>query len=144
MNTKEAILTFNSQAGKLNHIKSKVCNNPEKDFIRTRKVSFEFTVRSILSFGGGILTNELLKTRKFTPDAPSPAAFIQQGNKISPSAFSSLLSIVNTAFNQDLRYKGYRLVAADGSHVQILQPSGLGFLRKIQKQWTSPPIMGFI
>lgn len=119
MNTKEAISKFNSQITSLNHIKSKLCCRPEKDFTRNRKVSFEFTIRSILSFGGGNLTNELLKARKFALDTPSSSAFIQQRSKISYAAFSELFSMINLTFDQDLRYKGYRLMAVDGSHIHV-------------------------
>lgn len=119
MNMKEAVSKFDCQISGLDRIRSRFCNHPEKDFTRNRKVSFAFTVRSILSFGGGTLTNELLKISKFAPDTPSSSAFIQQRGKISPAAFSELFSRTSLAFDQDLRYRGYRLIAVDGSHIHV-------------------------
>ncbi len=110
---------FDSQIAALNDIKSEFCVNPKKDFTHDRKLSFSFTVRTILSFGGGTPTNELLKINRFAPDTPTPSAFVQRRNKISPEAFSTLFSMINDAFDQDLRHKGYRLMAVDGSHVHV-------------------------
>ena len=119
MNTKDVVSKFDSLINRLEQSKEKFSIHPEKDFSRNRKISFGFIVRSILSFGGSTLTNELLRMGKYSPDSPSPSAFIQQRSKISHTAFTKLFHMGNLAFDQDLRYKGYRLMAVDGSHVQV-------------------------
>lgn len=119
MNIKKVVSAFELQISKLSSVRSSFCLHPEKDFTRNRKVPFEFTMRSILSFGGGTLTNELLKITKFASTTPTSSAFIQQRNKISYKAFSELFSMINSEFDQDLRYKGYRLMAVDGSHIHV-------------------------
>lgn len=119
MNSKEVVAKFNSQIRDLDRMKSEFCRNPEKDFTRNRKLSFESTIRSILFLGGSTLTNEILKINKFSPKAPSASAFVQQREKISPAAFFRLFSMVNDSFSRDLRYRGYRLMAIDGSHIHV-------------------------
>ena len=78
MNIQKVVEKFNSETMKLDNIKSEFCVSPEKDFTRDRKISFASLIRSILSFGGGTLTSELLKINKFTPDLPTSSAFVQQ------------------------------------------------------------------
>ena len=119
MNIQEVVTKFNSEIMKLDNIKSEFCIHPKKDFSRNRKITFVSTIKSILSFGGGTLTNELLKINKFATDTPTSSAFVQQRDKISPKAFSKLFSIINHEFDQDIRYKGYRLMAVDGSHIHV-------------------------
>lgn len=119
MNLKETVAKFNSQIRNLDRMKSEFCRNPEKDFTRNRKLSFESTIRSVLFLGGSTLTNEILKINKFSPNAPSSSAFVQQRAKISPEAFSRLFTMVNQSFDKDLRHRGYRLMAVDGSHIHV-------------------------
>ena len=119
MNIQKVVETFHSEIVKLETIKSEFCIHPEKDFIRDRKIPFSAVIRSILSFRGSTLTNELLKINKFAPDSPTLSAFVQQRNKISPEAFSTLFSMMNQALDQNTRYKGYRLMAVDGSHIHV-------------------------
>lgn len=119
MNIKEVVTKFDSELIKLDSIKSEFCIHPEKDFTRNRKITFISTIKSILSFGGGTLTNELLKINKFATDTPTSSAFVQQRDKITPNAFSALFSMINQAFDQDIRYKDYRLMAVDGSHIHV-------------------------
>ena len=84
MNIQKVVEKFNSETMKLDNIKSEFCVSPEKDFTRDRKISFASVIRSILLFGGGTLTSELLKINKFTPDLPTSSAFVQQRDKVSP------------------------------------------------------------
>ena len=119
MNIQEVVTKFDSELTKLDSIKSEFCIHPGKDFSRNRKITFVSTIKSILSFGGGTLTNELLKISKFATDTPTSSAFVQQRDKICPKAFSTLFSMINREFDQDIRYKGYRLMAVDGSHIHV-------------------------
>ena len=119
MNIQEVVKKFDSEIAKLEIIKSEFCIHPEKDFTRDRKIPFTSVIKSVLSFGGGTLTNELLKINKFATDAPTSSAFIQQRDKISPDAFATLFSMINQAFDQHISYKGYRLMAVDGSNIHV-------------------------
>lgn len=46
---------------------------------------------------------------------PTVSAFVQQRNKISVTAFETLLHKFTESFPQQKLYKGYRLLAVDGS-----------------------------
>ena len=93
--------------------------NPEKDFSRNRKLSFEKTMTSILCMGGGSLTNELMDCFSCSSDTPSTSAFVQQRAKILPEAFETLFRMFTDSIAANSLYKGYRLLAVDGSDLQI-------------------------
>ena len=93
--------------------------NPNADFTRQRKLSFETVVSLMLSMGGNSLTNELIEYFNYDVNMASSSAFIQQRDKLLPSALKFLLNEFTSSF-QDLKtYEGYRLLAADGSDLNI-------------------------
>lgn len=94
-------------------------SNPGKDFTRNRKLSFEQTVTSILSMSGGTLRNELMNIFDFKNNTPSVSALVQQRSKILPLAFETLFHSFTDSFTQQKLYKGYRLLAVDGSDIRI-------------------------
>ena len=98
------------------------CRNPGKDFSRSRKLSFAGTMKIVLGFGARSLSNELLDAFRFAPDAASPSAFVQCRNKILPGAFETVFkrfSMSSSRFCSPKLYKGYRLLAVDGSDIHI-------------------------
>lgn len=93
--------------------------NPNVDFTRKRKLSFETVVNVTLSMGGNSLTSELMEYFDYDIDMASSSAFIQQRNKLLPFAFEFLLNEFTHSF-QDLKtYEDYRLLAVDGSDLNI-------------------------
>lgn len=93
--------------------------NPNVDFTRNRKLSFETVMRLMLSMGGNSLTNELMEYFHYDVDMASSSAFIQQRNKILPYAFEFLLNEFTHSFQDFKTYDGYRLLAVDGSDLNI-------------------------
>ena len=99
-------------------------NNPQKDFSRTRKLPFRKVISFLLSIEGGSLTSEMLKHFGCSIDMASSSAFIQQRSKINPHAFPTLFDLFVDKTDSIRLYKGFRLIAADGSDIQIpLNPS---------------------
>lgn len=100
---------------------SQYVSNPNHDFIRNRKLPFEKMISSILSMEGRSLNNELLYQSGYAIDTPTSSAFIQQRNKISYQAFESLFHDFTRKATKDSvsLFNGYRLLAVDGSDVQI-------------------------
>lgn len=86
-----------------------------KDFVRTRKLSFETVVKMLLSIGSGSLNKELIEYFNYDLEAASSSAFVQQQKKLLPEAFQFLLNEFTHSFNDYKTYEGYRLVAIDGS-----------------------------
>ena len=93
--------------------------DPGRDFTRKRKLPFDKVISFLLAMEGGSLTTEMLRYFGCSPDIASNSAFVQQRGKIHPSAFSSLFDLFVQKTNKDLYYKGFRLLAADGSDIQI-------------------------
>ena len=93
--------------------------DPNRNFTRKRKLPFEKVISFLLAMEGGTLTSELLKYFGCSGNTASSSALVQQRNKIDPAAFSSLFDLFVQKTDQDVRYKGYRLIAADGSDIQI-------------------------
>ena len=111
---------------KLNYAITKLCdtswmfvNDPARDFTRERKLPLKEVISALLCMEGGSLTGELLRYFGCSQHTASSAAFIQQRQKLNSFAFPALFDLfVNCTDNAKL-YKGYRLLAADGSDIQI-------------------------
>ncbi len=93
--------------------------DPDRNFKKKRKLPFDKVVSFLLAMEGGTLTAELLKYFGCTPSIATTSALVQQRGKIDASAFSSLFDLFVQKTNKDLYYKGFRLLAADGSDIQI-------------------------
>lgn len=93
--------------------------NPNRDFTRERKLPLREVISILLCMEGGSLTGELLRYFRCSRYSPSSSAFIQQRQKINEFAFPSLFSLFVKHTDKDRLYKGYRLLAADGSDIQI-------------------------
>lgn len=95
--------------------------NPHSDFSRKRKFSFHTLVNFILCLEAGSLKDELYKFFDYHLDTPTSSAFVQQRSKVSYEAFASLFHSFNAATydRYSCLYKGYRLLAIDGSSVSI-------------------------
>ena len=89
--------------------------NPGRDFTRTRKLPFKQTVKAIISMSGKSIRGELMDFFNLDTSAPTVSAFIQQRNKISYHAFEALFHSFTNAIDEQKLYRGYRLLAVDGS-----------------------------
>lgn len=92
---------------------------PEKDFTRNRKLPFPKLVSFLLAMEGGTLTTELLKRFGCSPNTASASAFVQQRSKLAMETFPSLFELFVRKTQPIKLYKGFRLLAADGSDIQI-------------------------
>ena len=93
--------------------------NPNKDFIRNRKLNFKSVIKILLSIGGGSISKELLQYFNYDTDAASASAFVQQRDKILPATFEVLLNKFTNSFDNLKTFQGYRLIAVDGSDLNI-------------------------
>lgn len=88
---------------------------PGRDFSRKRKLSFETMLLLLLGMAGGSLQAELLEHSGYGMDTATASAFIQQRDKLLPIALEYILHEFTLSFSDMRRYKGYRLLAVDGS-----------------------------
>ena len=102
---------------------SEVCwlfsKKPGVYFTRNRKLPFEKIISTLLSMEGGSLTSELLKRFGCSADIASASAFVQQRGKLNEIVFPMLFSLFVKKTDSYKRYKGLRILAADGSDIQI-------------------------
>lgn len=102
----------------VNEISSKhqgYVSNPKKDFCRNRKLPFKKMIYSILAMSSKDLKCEIMDFFDMDKDIPTVSAFVQQRSKISANAFETLFRQFTSSFDKMKLYKGYRLIAVDGS-----------------------------
>ena len=109
------ISIINSQKQNL----SSLVSNPNIDFSRNRKIPYETMILSLLTMEGTTLTNELLRQFGCSASTATSSAFVQQRKKILPIALENLFRDFVSKTAQDDNYKGYKLLAVDGSDIQI-------------------------
>ncbi|WP_338547604.1 transposase [Emergencia sp. JLR.KK010] len=94
-------------------------SNPKTDFSRNRKIPYEKMILSLLTMEGASLSNELLRQFGYGLNTATSSAFVQQRKNILPKAFASLFHDFTAATYSNDNYKGYKLLAVDGSDIQI-------------------------
>lgn len=92
---------------------------PEKDFSRKRKISFSDMICFLLSMNGNTVRREWMEYWNFSTDMASVAAFSQQRQKLLPDSIDFLFHSFNDSFTSLDTYRGYRLIACDGSDLAI-------------------------
>lgn len=92
---------------------------PGKDFTRKSKLSFEETISFLLAMEGKSLNNELMQYFKCSKDTPSASAIVQCRSKMLPEAMAFLFRRFASEFGSENTYKGFRLLAVDGSDVHV-------------------------
>lgn len=93
--------------------------NPSKDFSRKRKLPFEQMMKIVLSMTGKSICGELMDAFELKLNAPTVSAFVQQRNKIKYDAFETLFRNFTNAVDELKLFKGYRLLAVDGSDLHV-------------------------
>ncbi|MGL4992194.1 MAG: hypothetical protein ACRC57_13715 [Sarcina sp.] len=97
----------------------KFVKNPLKDFTRNRKITFESLITLMLSMNGKSINKELLEYFNFQETTLSTAAIIQQRAKLLPVIFQYLFHRFTSIHKEYKTFKGYRILAVDGSKLTI-------------------------
>jgi len=111
--------TLSSLISELSASSALFVKNPGKDFTRNRKLPFEPVVHLLISMGGNSIYKELLESQGYDVNTATTSAFVQQRDKILPCAFEYLLHEFTRSYTDIKKYRGYRLLAADGSTLHI-------------------------
>lgn len=93
--------------------------NPGKDFTRSRKLPIEKLIQFLIFMGANTQTKELLEHFKYSVKTPTSSAFIQQRSKLLPEALAFILGEFSKTLKKFKTFRGYRLIAVDGSKVSI-------------------------
>jgi len=92
---------------------------PGKDNARNRKFPFQKMLSAVLAFRGGTLNREIMDFFGLEPSIGTSSAFIQRRAKILPEAFGFLFRYFTNKIDENKLYHGLRLLAVDGSDLQI-------------------------
>ena len=95
------------------------CRCPEKDFTRNRKLPFEKLLMLLVKMGGHSLRDEMLDCLDFKATPATVSALVQQRCKLLPEALEYLFREFTDRCHKPKLYKGYRLLAVDGSDLQF-------------------------
>ena len=102
---------------------------PGRDFTRKRALTPAVLIHLILAMGEKSVWKGLLGYFRRRIDTPSASAFVQQRQKLLPSALEDLFHRFSDRLRPQKKFRGYRLLAADGSSLartlRIRTPIGL-------------------
>lgn len=91
---------------------------PGRDFTRRRTLTFEAVISLLLTMGERSVGKELMGWFKLKEQRPSASAFVQQRQKLLPSAMESLFHRFTARLHPTKTFRGYRLLAVDGSDLK--------------------------
>lgn len=95
--------------------------NPQKDFIRNRKVNFYDMMWFLIFIGTNSMSEEIRRAFQYKDFSfITETAILKSRRKIKVTAFQHLLKKFNESVENLKTYKGYRLVAVDGSDFSSL------------------------
>ena len=92
---------------------------PGKSFTRKSPLGFERMIRILLGMGGKSISLELLENFQHSEDTPTASAFVQRRSELLPNVMETLFSTFTGSFQYENTYRQFRLLAVDGSDVQI-------------------------
>ena len=117
----KVFLTLKHKVARLDSLKAvnQLITDTDSDFTRKRKLPFPDVIMIILSMAGCPIREELLDYFDYDIDTATASAFVQARAKILPEAFEELLHLFNKAYPCTETFKGYRLIAVDGSDLNI-------------------------
>ncbi|WP_244834499.1 IS4 family transposase [Clostridium sp. BJN0001] len=93
--------------------------NSSKDFIRNRKLSFFNVLKLLLCLEGKNSFITMAEYFNYSEKMPSQSALIQQRKKLNEIAMPYLFHKFTSSYNALKNIKGYRLLAVDGSKLNI-------------------------
>lgn len=118
--SEEVKLTLWNLIDKMSEDLSQFTVNPNRDFTRKKKWDFPTLIKFIISMESQSLKNELHKYFGYTVDCPTNASFNQRRSQVKSDAFKHLFEEFTATYNNNPSlFKGYRILACDGSDVNI-------------------------
>lgn len=95
------------------------CNDPVSDFTRKRKLPVETLIHFIIQMQSKSVNSELCEYFTNLDSLPTASALCQQRDKLDISAFQRIMHLFVNAFDDYKTWKGYHVLACDGSDVNI-------------------------
>jgi hypothetical protein len=104
---------------KLTKVKDEFVKRPDKDFSRDRKITFPKLIEMLITMKNHSSNVELLKFFGITTGIPRASSLLEQRCKLKPKALLYLLQEFASTLKKPIKYRGYRLLAIDGTKVNI-------------------------
>ena len=92
--------------------------NPDRDFTRKRTLTPTVLIYLIVTMDEKSIWKGLLGHFRKRIDTPSASAFIQQRQKLLPSALEDMFHHFSDHLRPQKKFQGYRLLAVDGSSLK--------------------------
>ena len=96
-----------------------LCNDPTRDFTRTRLLPFARVIQQVLVFQDDSTQNEIFALYEQEDAVPTKSALIQQRHKIKPEAFAFLFHKFLDKVKLSETFQGFSLQACDGSVINL-------------------------
>lgn len=112
---------LNNKLKKLDSNKHELCLLTKDSYFtrEPKKLSFIDDIKIILSMGQQSIKKEMYKYFGHDCNVVSVPGFIESRSKIKEDAFKILMDEINKYYLCNKTYKGYRLLAVDGSDITI-------------------------
>ena len=97
---------------------ARYARKPGRDFTRKRTLTPAVLIQLIVTMDEKSVWKGLLRHFRRRIDTPSASAFVQQRQKLLPSALEDLFHRFSDHLRPQKKFRGYRLLAADGSSLK--------------------------
>lgn len=122
--SEEVALRLLEAIGEVAGRREECARDPARDFVRESKLSLRRLLLLLVTWGQDTVAAELADLLGWDGAAPGPSALTQQWKKLSDAAMPMLLRTFLSAFEPVPFMGRYRLLAADGTEVQLLPGTG--------------------
>lgn len=109
---------LNSMIRKQGEHPEEFVQRPGRDFTRPRTLTFETVISLLLTMSENSIGKTLIGRFQNKEKAPTASAFVQQRQKLLPSALESLFHRFTGSLRPKKTFCGYRLLAVDGSSLK--------------------------
>ncbi len=109
---------LNSQIRNMGKRLEEYVKRPGRDFTRPRTLTFETVISLLLTMSENSIGKILIGRFQNKEKTPSASAFVQQRQKLLPSALETLFHHFTSFLRPEQTFCGYRLLAVDGSSLK--------------------------
>lgn len=113
------INNFSYKLNKLQQNKDEYVIDTGKDFTRKRKLDFKTLIKIIIYSSSKPIKEELYDYFDYSQRTATSSAFVQARSKLKSEDFYDLLKMINKTDESLEKFKGYRLIAVDGSDLAV-------------------------
>ena len=103
---------------KLGERREEFVKRPGRDFTQPRTLTFETVISLLLTMSENSIGKVLMGRFQNNEQTPSASAFVQQRQKLLPSALETLFYRFTDSLCPEKTFRGYHLLAGDGSSLK--------------------------